>query len=194
MTPSDTLSGWSAADWGQAEQAWRDWRSAIGRHYDSDIKQRLEQAWAAGLFDSEAPFELGDGGSDSPPPGLPVQIRQPFGSQGRINLLRFQHAVGGAGVIGGPEMMGGTTWHVWRALNSDDIEKVWIAIGPFLGPVRFAAFRQALIAPELRAIRVERARRKKKQTVRTGSTTKSKEPTAATNRRKASRPSSGTGD
>jgi hypothetical protein len=156
MERDSATTVWTDEDWEQARQAWRDWRDVITRHYDQGTNARLEQAWAAGLLDSEASYEVAD---DSPLPETPrelkLQIVQPFGKQGEMNLIRFQRAVDGAGTISGPREIGGHTCYVWRAAKKSDVEKIWKALGPFLGPVRFTTFRHALVTPDLRRLRSE---------------------------------------
>lgn len=152
--------GWTEEDWEQARQAWRDWRDVITRHYDRSVNRRLEQAWAAGLLDSEESYAIDVDTPPETPRALKLQIVQPFGAQGHINLVRFQSAVEGAGTISGPQEIGGHTCYLWQATTKADVEKVWAALGPFLGPVRFSAFRHALVTPGLRNLQAERTRRK----------------------------------
>ncbi len=139
------------ADWEQAALAWRDWREAITRHYDERANMLLEQAWAAGLLDSEATFGHEAEAGETPPERVLLMIRQPGGERGRMNLVRFQRAVEGAGFITGPyNHVSPSPYFLWHAATEEDIEQVWLALGPFLGPVKFSAFRKALVVSELR--------------------------------------------
>lgn len=155
MAASDVITQWTVDDWDQVEQAWQDWRSAIRRRFNVQSNYLLEQAWAAGLLDSEAyvaPIPGGDSGTEM------LLIRQSSGRQGHINLVRFREAVGLAGRITGPHAVGGQSCYIWRAKTLEDLEKVWQTLGPFLGPLRFSQFRRALVMPQLRTLKSEKPR------------------------------------
>jgi hypothetical protein len=131
-------------DWPLADQLWRDWRAANASRFDAQGNDLLEQAWAAGLVDGAATITTGYSDDEL---RIKMEVTQSQGDQGRINLMRFQRAVGGTGTISGPYSQAAqSNYHLWQANSESEVERVWKVVGPFLGLAKFVQFRRAMTA------------------------------------------------
>lgn len=136
-------------EWSLVHQVWRDWRTAIMGRYDGDARELLEQVWAAGLVDGAATISGSSGnGHGSTARRMVLEVTQSHGDQGRINLMRFQKAIGGIGEISGPypQVFPSPYYYVWRASSEEEVHQVWKVVGPFLGLSMFVQFRQLFAA------------------------------------------------
>ena len=147
----------TGAEWPLAGQIWRDWRSAITARYDAQSMELLERAWAAGLLDGAAKVAVdpASGGREAV-----IEVVQSQGDEGRINLMRFQRAIGGCGAIRGPypQVYPAPYYYIWRVTDPDEIRHVWDVLGPFVGLSKFIEFRRVLASPALRPHRINGAK------------------------------------
>jgi len=162
----------AAIEWPLAGQIWRDWRAAITARYDAQSKQILERAWAAGLVDGAAKVSVApeSGGRQAV-----IEVVQSQGDEGRINLMRFQQALGGCGTILGPypQIYPAPYYYLWRVTDAEEIRHVWEILGPFVGLSKFIEFRRVLASPALRAHRTNGAKPLKRPAEQKGRGTKS---------------------
>jgi hypothetical protein len=111
----------------------------------SDFARQLELAWAAGFFDGEGTAYLCQSNR------IYYHFRLALPQVERGPLERFQAAVGGAGIIGGPykpSSGGGRPIHRWRC-NSVQGKEVLKKLWPYLCEVKRAQATKAL-AGEIR--------------------------------------------
>jgi len=158
-------------EWSLVHQVWRDWRTAIMGRYDADARELLEQVWAAGLVDGAATISGHSGaGADGTASRIILEVTQSHGDQGRINLMRFQKALGGIGEISGPypQVFPSPYYYVWRARSEEEVHRVWKAVGPFVGLSMFVQFRQVFSATSRARRPVDGARERKRTEVRNG--------------------------
>jgi len=111
------------------------------------VADRLERAWAAGFFDGDGWAGAGGGpGRRTRQPA--ARINQASGSGLPEVLSRFRAAVGGAGRVGGPQMvLQRIPLYWWIASSRADVESTFEAIGPWLCHVKRAQFTVALGLP-----------------------------------------------
>lgn len=104
---------------------------------------RTERAWAAGFWDGEGWTNLvrfGRGDATRPM----ARINQ-SGVSGVPEVLTRFRAAAGCGTLSGPELMHGREpLYKWVASSRGDIEKVFQAIRPWLGPVKIRQFELVL--------------------------------------------------
>jgi hypothetical protein len=136
---------------------WKSFRNHVTKDKSAEQLNREECIWAAGLWDGE-----GHAGANIPDdlstksPRMVLAMKQAYGELGLMNLQRFQAAVGGVGQITGPyknSSDGSGPYHLWSVAGESDVEKVWSALGPYLGPAKFNQFKGVLQVAAIRAIR-----------------------------------------
>lgn len=134
-----------------------DWKKFRDKHYPESEREFGERLWAGGFFDGE-----GHAGHTIPEdilakgPRARLAIKQAYGDGGKANLVRFMQAVGNVGTITGPYKGSNPNhapYHLWSVESEDGVDKVWTAIGPYLGQEKFEQFKMPLSVAGIREAR-----------------------------------------
>ncbi len=114
------------------------------------VADRLERAWAAGFFDGDG-WAGARGGAGRRTRQPAAQINQASADGLPEVLARFHAAVGGAGRVGGPQMvLQRIPLYWWIASSRADVESAFQAIGPWLCDAKRAQFAVALGLPAIK--------------------------------------------
>ena len=114
--------------------------------FRSSVDQN-ELAWAAGFFDGEgwAGFERQAGRATGQPH---ARINQSDNAGVPFVLQRFQRAVGGCGVVGGPyQKVGRLDLYRWEVSSHRDVRTVFDLLSPWLGAIKLSQLAAASERP-----------------------------------------------